>query len=84
MLKVFSLVVWTAVTALVVVSAVLLRLRLRKRLGRRSPEVDDTAVRTILETGALEDGVPEPLDLDDIDEQERRFWSESWDEPEEW
>ena len=30
------------------------------------------------------DDVAIPDDLDDIDEQERRFWSESWDEPEEW
>jgi len=62
-------------------------LRLRSRLLRRRsvemPAVDDAAVRRILEEGVLEVEVEAPLDLDEIEEEERRFWSERWDEPEE-
>lgn len=85
MTNILWFVFWAGLTGLLVVCGIALRLRLRRRLGRESgPHVDDDAVRTILETGALEDNIAEPLDLDEIEEQERRFWSESWDEPEEW
>ncbi|HET8655468.1 MAG TPA: hypothetical protein VFL93_08115 [Longimicrobiaceae bacterium] len=50
----------------------------------RGPRVDDDAVRRILDEGTLvtpdED---EPLDLDEAARAEEEFWSESWDEPEE-
>lgn len=62
-------------------------LRLRGRIGRlRSrdvPKVDDRAVSQILEKGVLRVEEEEPLDQAEIDEEERRFWSERWDEPEE-
>ncbi|NJD17718.1 MAG: hypothetical protein FIA95_00305 [Gemmatimonadetes bacterium] len=62
-------------------------LRLRGRIGRlRSrdvPKVDDRAVSQILEKGGLRVEEEEPLDQAEIDEEERRFWSERWDEPEE-
>ena len=48
------------------------------------PVVDDDAVKAILETGRLVTEEEEPLDLREIEEEERRFWSERWDEPEEW
>lgn len=83
-LHAFWLVFWAGLTALVIAAAVALRLRLRRQLGPRGPHVDDEAVRTILETGTIRDETPEPLDLDEIEEQERRFWSEPWDEPDEW
>jgi hypothetical protein len=47
------------------------------------PRVDDDAVRTILATGSLNVDEDEPLDLREIGEEEERFWSETWDEPEE-
>jgi hypothetical protein len=47
------------------------------------PVVDDRAVSQILETGVLAAEDDEPLDQAGIDEEERRFWSERWDEPEE-
>jgi hypothetical protein len=65
-------------------------LRLRARLlasgrGREGmPVVDDDAVRRILEEGVLEVDVEPPLNLNEIDDEERRFWSERWDEPDEW
>jgi len=68
---------------LTVASGILLRYRLSGR-DRRTPTVDDAAVRAILETGVLVADEDEPLDLKSIDEEERRFWSEKWDEPEEW
>jgi len=68
--------------ALVGASGLRLRGRIRRPLARGVPEVDDQAVGRILETGVLED-VDEPLDHEEIDGEERRFWSERWDEPEE-
>ena len=68
---------------LVGVSGLRLRQRVRRRLARSVPVVDDRAVRRILETGVLAMEDAEPLDQAEIDEEERRFWSERWDEPEE-
>jgi hypothetical protein len=69
---------------LLVASGVVLRLRLRQRIGRSEPTVDDAAIREILEHGRLTLDTDEPLDPREIEEEERRFWAESWDEPEEW
>ncbi len=68
---------------LVGASGLRLRGRIRRRLARSMPMVDDRAVKQILETGVLTAEDDEPLDQDEIDEEERRFWSERWDEPEE-
>lgn len=68
---------------LVGASGLRLRGRLRRRLVRSVPVVDDRAVTRILETGTLASDEDEPLDQAEIDEEERRFWSETWDEPEE-
>ena len=67
---------------LVGASGLRLRGRIRRRLARSVPVVDDRAVSQILETGvlAVDDA---PMDQAEIDEEERRFWSERWDEPEE-
>lgn len=66
------------------VAGIRLRGRIRRRLARRVPVVDDRAMERILATGVLaaEDGPL--LDQDEIDAEERRFWSERWDEPEPW
>ncbi|MHB1193296.1 MAG: hypothetical protein ACYC6F_09635 [Longimicrobiales bacterium] len=64
-------------------SGLRLRGRIRRRLARSVPVVDDRAVSQILETGVLAAEDDEPLDQAEIDEEERRFWSERWDEPEE-
>ena len=57
--------------------------RLRRRMGSM-PVVDDEGVRRILEEGVFEADIESPLDLKEIEDEERRFWSERWDEPEEW
>jgi hypothetical protein len=54
------------------------------RARRHVPRVDDAALRQILETGALDAVDDEPLDLDAAARAEEEFWSESWDEPEEY
>jgi hypothetical protein len=46
--------------------------------------VDDDALRQLLETGSFEPDEDEPLDLDAAARAEEEFWSESWDEPEEY
>jgi hypothetical protein len=55
----------------------------RKRLAAlRDRGLTDDAIRGIESHGRVD--VEEPLDLEDAAEEEERFWSESWDEPEPW
>ena len=56
----------------------------RRRLRPARPVVDDDAIRVILDTGELCVEEDEPLNLEAIDEEEERFWSETWDEPDDW
>lgn len=83
-MTVFWLVFWMGMTVLAVVAGVSLRVRLREGMQAPPPVVDDDAIRRILEEGVLEDGEDPPLDPEEIDAEERRFWSENWDEPEAW
>lgn len=66
--------------------AVVVVLHYRRRVLSSEPDttLTDDMIRQIEEQGRLriEDG--EPLDLDEIREQEEQFWEESWDEPDEW
>jgi len=84
MLSLFWIVLWAALTALMVVAAVRLHARHKDLVASPLPSLDDAAIHTILATGELAVDEDEPLDLVDIDESEERFWSESWDEPDEW
>ena len=84
MLTLFWLLFLAVLLMLVVASGISVRSRLRQRVGRRGPRVDDDAVRRILETGRLTTDEDAPLDLREIDDEERRFWSESWEDPDEW
>lgn len=83
MLTLFWILLWLGLSALMVGAAVRLHVRSRDLSASPLPRVDDAAILEILETGELTVD-DEPLDLDEIDESEQRFWSESWDEPEEW
>ncbi|MFQ5535846.1 MAG: hypothetical protein ACE5GJ_00205 [Gemmatimonadota bacterium] len=77
---------WVAFWAALVLMATWAGLSLRRRVrsgAASQPVVDDEALQEILETGRLEVSGDEPLDLRTIEEEERRFWSETWDEPEE-
>jgi hypothetical protein len=83
MLTLFWFVLWTVLLALMVAAAVRLHVRKRELSASPLPRVDDAAILTILEKGELTVD-DEPLDLQEIEDREERFWSESWDEPEEW
>jgi hypothetical protein len=84
MLMYFWVALWSALITLMVVAAVRIHVRRRDLSASPLPRVDDAAVSAILSTGELRVEDDEPLDLSEIDEREERFWSESWDEPEEW
>lgn len=64
-------------------SGLRIRARLARWRARSSPLVDDEAVRRIVEEGVFDVAEVDRLDLDEIADEERRFWSERWDEPEE-
>lgn len=80
MLTLFWTVLWAALTALMVVAGVRVHARRKQLTASPMPRVDDSAIHAIIETGELTVD-DEPLDLQEIDEHEERFWSESWDEP---
>ena len=83
MLTLFWFVFWVGLAALAFAAGVSLRVRLRDDLDASRPVVDDDAIRAILNTGRLATDEDEPLEAQEIDEEERRFWSENWDDPEE-
>jgi hypothetical protein len=97
MLTLFWIVLWSAFAILIVAAAVSLHVRRREAVASSIPFVDDDAIRQILRTGELmagdrtttelellyEDDEP-PLAREEIDDEEERFWSETWDEPTEW
>ena len=65
---------------LAVAAGVTLHVR-RRHAYRRVPVVDDALVEQIIERGEVYIDDDDPLDLDAIDDEEERFWSETWDEP---
>jgi hypothetical protein len=67
---------------LALTAGLVFRSRLDRVIGRRSDALTDDMVREIVESGRLE--VEEPLDLDEIQAEEARFWEEPWDDPDEW
>lgn len=84
MLTLFWFVFWVGLSILAFAAGVSLRVRLKEGRAAPRPVVDDQAVRAILETGTLTIEEDEPTDQRQVEEEERRFWSEEWDEPEEW
>lgn len=84
MLTLFWTLFATVLAALAVAAGLSVHFRRRQLLASTRPSLDDEAIDTIVATGRLVVDEEESLDLDDIDEEEDRFWSESWDEPEEW
>jgi hypothetical protein len=83
MLTLFWILFWSLLSALAVAAGWSLYER-RSRLMQARPFVDDDAIRAILDTGELHVDEDEPLNLEVIDEEEERFWSETWDEPDDW
>jgi len=75
--------VWLATAVLTVVAALRLWTHLRAHVDPR-PTLDDAAIREILDTGVYVSEEDEPIDLDSVHEEERRFWEEAeWDDVEE-
>lgn len=71
--------IWLAVLA--IAAGVSLRARRREAFGPTEPVVDDALIERIIEDGEVWVDEDEPLDLEEVEEEEERFWSESWDEP---
>ena len=61
-------------------AAVLQRRRIREYIDGRST-LDDDMIRRIEERGSLE--MDDPTDMDEVRQEEERFWSETWDVPDE-
>ena len=67
---------------LVIAAGIVYRTRLHPRDGAGSDRLTDDMMRRIEAEGALD--VEEPLDMEQIREEEERFWEEEpWEEPEE-
>ena len=84
MLTLFWLIFWAGLTVLVVTAGVNFRVQLRDRVEKNRPSVDDAAIEEILATGALTTDEDSPLNIEQIDDEEQKFWSQTWDEPDEW
>jgi|TARA_Y100000588_G_scaffold356747_1_gene413310 hypothetical protein len=83
MLNLLGLLFWTTITILVMAAALRMYMRRKELFSSDVPVLDENAIQTILEIGEISTDEDEPLDLEEIDEEEERFWRESWDEPEE-
>jgi hypothetical protein len=83
MIGLFWVAFWALLSGLVVAAGWKAYARRRAVIGRSVPRLDDEAIRAILATGAVAAETDEPLDLSEIQDEEERFWAESWDEPEE-
>jgi hypothetical protein len=81
---VLSALIWFGFGALAVLGGLAVRRRLNESRARQRSVLDDDAVRRIVDTGRLSIDEDPPLDIDEIEEAEDRFWSETWDEPEDW
>jgi hypothetical protein len=81
MMTVFWLGFGAGLAVLTVAAGVTLYARRMARFGRDPLRVDDHVLEQILTQGEVWIDDDEPLDLDEIHDEERRFWSESWDEP---
>jgi hypothetical protein len=81
MLPVPLTVLWSALAALGAAAGIGAYVRRRRQIDASRSRVDDEAIRKILATGSLTVDEDEPLDIATIDAEEQRFWSETWDEP---
>ena len=68
--------------ALALIAVILLRRRVLAQRRVARPVLTDAHIRQLEERGSVE--LDDPLDYDEIEEEQARFWEESrWDEPEE-
>lgn len=66
---------------LAVAGGVVYRRRLGEYVGGRGDDLDDEMIHRIETEGTLD--LEDPIDMDEVRLEEERFWSESWDTPEE-
>lgn len=81
MYSLFWFIFGIGLTVLAMAAGVSLRARRREAFGVRRPVIDDDLIAQIIERGEIRVDEDEPLDLDEVDDEEERFWSERWDEP---
>jgi hypothetical protein len=81
MITLFWLVFWAGLAGLTVAAGVMMYVRRKDAIAAETLVVDEVVIEQILETGEVFLEEDEPLDLDEIGDEEDRFWSESWDEP---
>ncbi|MDX1493942.1 MAG: hypothetical protein R3253_07790 [Longimicrobiales bacterium] len=81
MYSLFWLVFGVGLALLAMAAGVSLRARRREAFGHSEPILDDALIAQIIERGEIHIDEDEPLDLDEVEDEEERFWSESWDEP---
>ncbi|CAN5699136.1 hypothetical protein BH23GEM10_BH23GEM10_08600 [soil metagenome] len=68
---------------LAVIGGLLYRIRLTRTIGEVQPLLTDELVRQIEEDGRVD--FDEPLDLEQIQEEEARFWEDQpWEDSDEW
>ena len=60
--------------------AILTRRRIREYVSGRD-RIDDDMIRRIEQDGTIE--IEDPTDMDEVRREEERFWSETWDVPDE-
>jgi hypothetical protein len=75
---------FTVLAALVLAAGLISRRRLNRLRGRGRAGITDEQLRRIEEHGQLEIPEDEETDWHAVEEEHRRFWEESWDEPEEY
>ena len=72
----------TLFAGLVLTAGLLYRRRLRRYRAQDPTGLDDDLIREIEHHGSIR--LDDPTDPDEVREEEERFWSESWDRPDEW
>jgi len=67
---------WIGLAVLAIAAGIL------ARRGERKNTLTDDLVRQIEKTGRIDREDVEPLDIEDIRDQEDKFWAQDWDRPE--
>jgi hypothetical protein len=76
---------WAIATALLAAAGGWLVRRRIERSTEAESSLDNDVIRSIETHGYVEVEDDEPLDMDDIQDEEERFWEdETWEEKEEW
>jgi len=73
--------IWIIIAVLAIIGGLIGLRRVRVARMADDSNLTDEMMRAIEERGRVE--VDEPLDFEAIEDEESRFWEETWDEPEE-